>query len=606
MPVGWSSQARRVRLFVSGFVMLLSPLVQAATCPPATSLDSKVRLWVSPIGPKGGAPLSVAATITAGDLPADASLMMNGAALPQDTGTFWRSARLAKLPAGDRLLSLSSRGRTLACVKVQSQPPKATPQRGGAWATTQTWNPHLEAFYAAWIDRLFDAPAEATLTFRPLTPALVDPNRNLLWNHLGLGEDQGATKTALRAEPDCADLPYFLRAYFAWKMGLPFGFHECDRGTATSPPRCTNFHSNEDPVKATSPLAAFKTFLHTLVNKAHSGSVRTGLDDDSSDFYPVPLTRQALRPGTIFADPYGHVLVLARWLDREKQPGLLFAVDGQPDATITRKRFWEGNFLFASDVASAGAGFKTYRPLQLETSGDVVAIKPVKNVALKQASPALDQSQAKLTPDAFYTQMFKLINPHGLDAATAYDDTLAALVEQLEARVRSVDNGELFMKKTNNAVIDMPHGARIFETEGAWEDYATPSRDMRVLIATRVLLDLPTKITTHPEMFALAGKTPAQVRGDLEQRHLTATQLRKIAYTNSLGQVVELSVAEVLGRRKALEVAYNPNDCVEIRWGAPVNSPEIKTCTRQAPPEQRQRMEAARGWFASMRRPTRD
>ena len=30
--------------------------------------------------------------------------------------------------------------------------------------------------------------------------------------------------------PDCADLPYFLRAYFAFKMGLPFGFSKCTRG----------------------------------------------------------------------------------------------------------------------------------------------------------------------------------------------------------------------------------------------------------------------------------------------------------------------------------------------------------------------------------------
>ena len=30
--------------------------------------------------------------------------------------------------------------------------------------------------------------------------------------------------------PDCADLPYFLRAYFAFKMGLPYGYSKCSRG----------------------------------------------------------------------------------------------------------------------------------------------------------------------------------------------------------------------------------------------------------------------------------------------------------------------------------------------------------------------------------------
>src|SRR5262249_56965542 len=35
-----------------------------------------------------------------------------------------------------------------------------------------------------------------------------------------------------------ADLPYFLRAYFSFKMGLPFGYAKCTRGDGGQPPRC--------------------------------------------------------------------------------------------------------------------------------------------------------------------------------------------------------------------------------------------------------------------------------------------------------------------------------------------------------------------------------
>ena len=38
------------------------------------------------------------------------------------------------------------------------------------------------------------------------------------------------TRSKIVLRPDCADLPYFLRAYFAFKMGLPFGFSKCSRG----------------------------------------------------------------------------------------------------------------------------------------------------------------------------------------------------------------------------------------------------------------------------------------------------------------------------------------------------------------------------------------
>ena len=46
------------------------------------------------------------------------------------------------------------------------------------------------------------------------------------------------TRMKLVIRPDCADLPYFLRAYFAFKMGLPFGYSKCTRGGGGEPPQC--------------------------------------------------------------------------------------------------------------------------------------------------------------------------------------------------------------------------------------------------------------------------------------------------------------------------------------------------------------------------------
>ena len=60
-----------------------------------------------------------------------------------------------------------------------------------------------------------------------------NPNRNFLYDFLQKGED-----TQFPAEPDCADLPYFLRAYFAWKLGLPIAYRACNRGSTRSAPRC--------------------------------------------------------------------------------------------------------------------------------------------------------------------------------------------------------------------------------------------------------------------------------------------------------------------------------------------------------------------------------
>ena len=58
-------------------------------------------------------------------------------------------------------------------------------------------------------------------------------------------------------------------------------------------------------------------------------------------------------------------------------------------------------------------------------------------------------------------------------------------------------------------------------------------------------------------------------------------------------------------RDRGFEMAYNPNDCVEVRWAAPEGSTEMSTCRRHAPRDQRARMESYRSWFRTRHRPPR-
>jgi hypothetical protein len=335
----------------------------------------------------------------------------------------------------------------------------------------------------------------------------------------------------------------------------------------------------------------------------HSGSARTGLRADATDFYPVALKREALWPGTVYADPYGHTLLLVRWVPQTPaHPGLILAVDAQPDESMGYKRFWEGTFLFA-DEPGAGPGFKAFRPLAAE--GGAVRARSNASLDGSDGIPAWSDDQIGLDPDDFYARMAALIDPDGLSPAAAYERTLDALVEQLETRVGSVDNGERWKREHPGTVIDMPSGAAIFETIGPWEDYATPSRDLRLLIAIHVLETLPERIERHPDLFVLGGLPPAQVRAGVEALHARATGERSIAYTRSDGSTWTLTVAEILKRREAYEVAYDPNDCVEVRWGAPEGSDERATCARRAPAAQQARMAQYRDWFRERRRPSR-
>ena len=66
-----------------------------------------------------------------------------------------------------------------------------------------------------------------------------------------------------------------------------------------------------------------------------------------------------------------------------------------------------------------------------------------------------------------------------------------------------------------------------------------------------------------------------------------------------------LTLAEVVSRAEAFEMTYNPNDCVELRWGAKAGSDEMSTCRAHAPAEQRAKMESSRAWFRDRKRPPR-
>ena len=114
----------------------------------------------------------------------------------------------------------------------------AGPRAGkGVWPVKSDWNRETENLYSAWIETLFDAPLDEAPSWKAMHEVLRDPSRNVLFNHLGLREDQ----KGLVIQPDCADVPYFLRAYFAFKMGLPFGYAKCTRGDGGQAPRCTQW-----------------------------------------------------------------------------------------------------------------------------------------------------------------------------------------------------------------------------------------------------------------------------------------------------------------------------------------------------------------------------
>lgn len=510
-------------------------------------------------------------------------------------------------------------GTSIRCetVKVRSagrHRPRAASSRA-TWPVTKKWTAAEEALFSAWVREMFTAPRGEDLAWKALHEVTSDPERNLLHDAYGWSEDSEDTHEGLYLKPDCADAPYFLRAYFAWKRGLPFAFRQCSRGRGKAP-RCGKLHPvvgapehEPDRSKPAELGVVQRYFRRTLAWGVHSGNGRTAFADDDTDFYPVALQRRALRPGAIYADPYGHIFVLVEMMSPNgTQPGVLYAIDGQPDGSITRKRFWEGNFLWNPDPTLGGSGFKAFRPLDVVGKGENATLVAATDAAIAKRPGYGDVSdeQAKLDAHGFYDKMDALVTPGARDALAAQKEAVQALFEAAKVRVTSVNNGTAFVGKASKTVA-MPDGHSIFETTGPWENYSTPARDLRLLIAIDLVRGFDDKVARNADVFARDGESMDDVRKALSSQRdaLLADPALSFEYTRSDGSAWKLSVADVIARAEALELGYNPNDCPEIRWGAPSDSDELKTCKRHAPAQQRRKMAAYRTWFAKRQRPAR-
>ncbi|MFC1642127.1 C40 family peptidase [Myxococcota bacterium] len=718
----------------------LRPVANARIPPDKQCKDSQVAaIYFMPEQPNRRQPLRVVTATNQDPGPAALTLIdPDGERVVPDTvrlggPPFGQVATLENPKPGKWKAVLADGNAVLACLRTvvgTRRPGRDRPDAGPIWTPRHRWDNAKENLYALFIERLFDYPMEDDRVWKNLHSLLRDPERNILFDYRGRSEDG-----ELELVPDCADLPYVLRAYFAWKVRLPFGYRRCTRGRADTPPTCNEREAGDNlmsrlelpgkggRMRPRRNVDAFELFVNTqLRSGVHSSSGRTAPKDDKTDFYPVALTREALKPGTVFADPYGHFLVLSDWIPQGPQgSGILVGVDAQPDGTVGQRRFWRGTFLFDADTKGGGAGFKAFRPVffrresvRVELGLDdeksrsnaqaratanqagassAIASTAISRKGLKPGDSAAKASRSRANPaelcnarasgsrtsrsgpsnsrlclslpsvarsskmggqammastggdeaalgstatiervgfleelrngelrgstrfrrfslqqyqgttDDFYLAVESLINPRPLDPKTVQLALVDALYEAVTRRVISVSNGENWQTEHPGEVIEMPDGGGIFLAMGAWEDFSTPSRDLRLLIAIDTVLGFSKTVRLGPQRFGLLPSEVSAKVAELDRLLGAELAKRTFSYGRSNGTAQQLSLKDVVARAASLEMAYNPNDCVEIRWGAPAGSPERATCQRHAPPEQREKMQKYRGWFSTRKRP---
>ncbi len=174
-----------------------------------------------------------------------------------------------------------------------------------------------------------------------------------------------ASDPVIRFWADCADLPYFLRFYYAWKRGLAF---LCRQG----------FPARLQPaISASSAGGNFVSDGAGAVSRAGADALavmnrlRDGISSATYRIDPeleAPLAQSFIlrhrlpgedRPGTVIYDPNGHLAVVFR----VERNGRIHYIDAHPDNSLTRGTT---DLRFVRASPGMGAGFRNWRPPFLE------------------------------------------------------------------------------------------------------------------------------------------------------------------------------------------------------------------------------------------------
>jgi hypothetical protein len=394
---------------------------------------------------------------------------------------------------------------------------------------------------------------------------------------------------------DCADLPYMLRAYYAWKNGLPFsystsvtplGFSKDIRYTAKG----NVITSRRDLVDGVVDARRAIPAIVDTISSAHYRYPPSYVGRLLPDHYPVKITRESIKPGTVIYDPNGHVAVVYKVTPE----GRIAYIDTHPDNSLTRGIYGKA---FTRSTPAMGAGFKRWRPISLVGAtqrtdgtffGGQIVLAHDKDIAdwsdeqFFGTDPVRPKSwqQGKFEHEGERLDYYDFVRKRLARAGFKYDPVeetrsmVRALCEDLKYRVDAVD---VAIKAGISGRPQPEHlPGNIYGTDGDWETYSTPSRDARLKTAFKELRDEVARFVSLADAggdrLAYAGDN---IRRDLRQVYLEEASACSITYLRSNGSERQLSFAEA--QQRLYQLSFDPYHCAERRWGAH-DSEELSTC----------------------------
>ncbi len=416
----------------------------------------------------------------------------------------------------------------------------------------------------------------------------------------------------LNFRSDCADLPYYLRAYYAWKRGLPFSYESAvePRGYTRDIRYTARGNTVIERRGVLTDSITGPALLDTMRDVISSAMYRIHPDLDTPlppDHYSVPLDPKAIRAGTVIYDPNGHLATIYR----VEPDGRILFIDAHPDNSLTRETY---DKRFVRSSPGMGAGFKNWRPLMLEGAirnahgefigGHIVAAMNAQLVDFSdeqffgtgtQKLADEDWSRGKFTLNGEVLDYYDYVRAKLAGGVLRFDpiqevrNMVRSNCEDLHYRALAVDIAIAAGMENKTQPERLPYN--IYGTEGDWETYSTPSRDARLKTAFKELRDEVERFVrlyaAHDSKITYAGHN---LMGDLIATYDRESSACSVSYRRTDGSQVTLSYIDALKRLFAM--SFDPYHCVERRWGA-TDPKELATC--QDGPEKRAWYDAEQG-----------
>lgn len=395
---------------------------------------------------------------------------------------------------------------------------------------------------------------------------------------------------------DCADFPYMLRAYYAWKNNLPFGYVDGVSGHGGD----IRFDKNSN--RPVSRRTVNEGDPYSILDQVHQGvssaTYRTDVTQDGgvlSDFYSPKIQPGTIKPGTVIYDVNGHVAIIYDIDD----DGRIYYMDAHPDHTVTRSTY---GAQFGQSPARLGGGLKNWRPVKLVGGSIKVASNAeIPDFSLEQYTGNVpgttgDGEDARFRYNDVELGFYEYVRVAVSGGKTSYNP-----VYELRSTMRTLCNDlkdrALFVNlATKNHIDRKPQPTHfpnnIYGTdELEWETYSTPSRDARIKTAfASFYADLQRMLYFWRDRDMRIVYDGIDLKADLQRMYAEEAKACTIDYTNSAGKTVTLDFTDMMKRLFTMD--FDPYHCIERRWGA--TSPDELASCRDEDTKQR--------WYVAERR----